>query len=391
MRSLLLLLPPVQLSILVALSLVLPLSIFFGRGTIRRRRLSILDNLEQMFSQSGRPDDYIPLQLVRDKYSNKEGGVTARALVQNVLAYLMPTSIFVVLSAMGFYLVLVAASAALDARNLLMVGLFQGPKQIAEYQAGTAIVISAAFIGSYIWSVNYLILRVANFDLTPLDFLRTSTHILLTTIIAGVFRHVIASNPEGGLLLSAVLLIAFLMGLFPALGLNVLVDRLPPSVRIKRVPPEAREIGRELPLDLIDGIGSSIKFRLANYEIEDVQNLATENPIHLYVATPYSLCQVIDWVAQAQLLLAIGPARFVEARKRAVHDIFNLFDLGATPKGRSMLAGVVLDGPADDEATETALASLGRSLYVQRLLGLRAALAAGALEAPRQPLRVAAE
>jgi hypothetical protein len=187
------------------------------------------------------------------------------------------------------------------------------------------------------------------------------------------------------------LLIAFLMGLFPALGLNVLVDRLPPSVRIKRVPPEAREIGRELPLDLIDGIGSSIKFRLANYEIEDVQNLATENPIHLYVATPYSLCQVIDWVAQAQLLLAIGPARFVEARKRAVHDIFNLFDLGATPKGRSMLAGVVLDGPADDEATETALASLGRSLYVQRLLGLRAALAAGALEAPRQPLRVAAE
>jgi hypothetical protein len=391
MRSLLLLLPPVQLSILVALSLVLPLSIFFGRGTIRRRRLSILDNLEQMFSQSGRPDDYIPLQLVRDKYSNKEGGVTVRALVQNVLAYLMPTSIFVVLSAMGFYLVLVAASAALDARNLLMVGLFQGPKQIAEYQAGTAIVISAAFIGSYIWSVNYLILRVANFDLTPLDFLRTSTHILLTTIIAGVFRHVIASNPEGGLLLSAVLLIAFLMGLFPALGLNVLVDRLPPSVRIKRVPPEAREIGRELPLDLIDGIGSSIKFRLANYEIEDVQNLATENPIHLYVATPYSLCQVIDWVAQAQLLLAIGPARFVEARKRAVHDIFNLFDLGATPKGRSMLAGVVLDGPADDEATETALASLGRSLYVQRLLGLRAALAAGALEAPRQPLRVAAE
>jgi hypothetical protein len=391
MRSLLLLLPPVQLSILVALSLVLPLSIFFGRGTIRRRRLSILDNLEQMFSQSGRPDDYIPLQLVRDKYSNKEGGVTVRALVQNVLAYLMPTSIFVVLSAMGFYLVLVAASAALDARNLLRVGLFQGPKQIAEYQAGTAIVISAAFIGSYIWSVNYLILRVANFDLTPLDFLRTSTHILLTTIIAGVFRHVIASNPEGGLLLSAVLLIAFLMGLFPALGLNVLVDRLPPSVRIKRVPPEAREIGRELPLDLIDGIGSSIKFRLANYEIEDVQNLATENPIHLYVATPYSLCQVIDWVAQAQLLLAIGPARFVEARKRAVHDIFNLFDLGATPKGRSMLAGVVLDGPADDEATETALASLGRSLYVQRLLGLRAALAAGALEAPRQPLRVAAE
>lgn len=391
MDSLLLLLPPVQLSILVALSLFLPLSIFFGRGTIKRRRLSILDNLEQMFSRNERPEDHIPLQLVRDKYSNKEGRLTVQTVVRDVLAYIMPTSIFVVLSAMGFYLVLVAASAALDARNLLMLGLFQGPEQIAEYQAGTAIVISAAFIGSYIWSVNYLILRVANFDLTPLDFLRTSTHILLTTIIAGVFRHVVASDPKGGLLLSAVLLIAFLMGLFPALGLNVLVDRLPPSVRIKRVPPEAREIGRELPLDLIDGIGSSIKFRLANYEIEDVQNLATENPIHLYVATPYSLCQVIDWVAQAQLLLAIGPARFVEARKRGVHDIFNLLDLGATPKGRSILAGVVLDEPADDETTGTALASLGKSLYVQRLLGLRAALAAGARETPRQPLRVAAE
>jgi hypothetical protein len=275
-----------------------------------------------------------------------------------------------------------------------MMSGFPRDGEFASYQAGTVLVIASAFIGAYVWSVNYLVLRVANFDLTPLDFLRASTHILLTTVIAGVFRHVVAASTSAELALALVLLIAFMMGLFPSLGINVLIDRLPPSVRIKRVPQAAREIGRELPVDLLDGIGSAIKFRLGNYEIEDVQNLATENPIHLYIATPYSLCEVLDWVAQAQLLLAIGPERFGVARQRAVRDIFNLLDLGETAEGRSMLRGVVLDGEPDDATVATLLHSIERSLPVQRLLEIREALAlSGARQAPPatgSPVKLAA-
>jgi len=231
-----------------------------------------------------------------------------------------------------------------DDPNLLMSGLFQTTTDIAAYRTVTALIVGAAFLGAYVWSVNYLILRVANFDLTPLDFLRVSGHILLTTLAAGVFRHVVAAGTgAAGLAAATVLLVAFLMGLFPSLGLNTLIDRLPATFRLKRIAPEANEIGRDLPLDLIDGVDSGIKFRLGNYEINDVQNLAMQNPVALYVVTPYSLLEVIDWVAQAQLLIEIGPSGYLRARGKSIRDIHGLLDTGSTPQGRAVLGPLLFD------------------------------------------------
>lgn len=390
--------------ILLALSLILPLSIFFGRGNIRKRRLAVLHDLEHKVfkhvTDQGRTLPYV--DVVRARYAEHAPdptqisvGALLRRFAAEVIAYVLPTSIFVILSALGIYLVLSVLHHGFTNPNLFMMGLLNPNDAAANpagYQATTALIVSAAFLGAYIWSINYLILRVANFDLTPLDFLRVSAHLLLTTVIAMVLRHAAAASVEWNFAVAVVLTIAFVMGLIPSLGLNVLIDRLPPSLRIKRVVPEAKEIGREFPLDLIDGIDTGIKFRLANYEINDAQNIATENPIGLYVATPYNLLQIMDWMAQAQLLATIGPARYLEARARSIRDIHGLLAFGATQEGTAILSRLLFGEAMPDEVVHAKLASIAASLHVQRLVHLTDTVAATMRPPPPPiPLRVAAE
>jgi hypothetical protein len=238
----------------------------------------------------------------------------------------------------------------------------------SNFHAATGLVVGAGFVGAYIWSVNYLILRIANFDLSPLSFLSTSAHILMTVFVAWVLRQVVAAPAPEGIAVAVLLGIAFLSGLYPLLGLRVLIDRLPSWLRFKRDVKEASEIARSFPLDLIDGIDPSIMFRLTELDFGDVQNLATANPVEVFVETPYSFGQIIDWMAQAQLLAELGPQGFLTARQRGVRDMAAFLDLGRCKAGRTLLRPLLL--AADDEPDELVQArydSVARKLHVKHL------------------------
>jgi hypothetical protein len=278
-----------QVIFVLLLSLLLPLSIFVGRRNVRIRRLRLLDNLESVLryvpADSG---SFIPpaLDLVRGRYlgGGRGAGVWRRVLdwLKEVGTYLLPTGIFVLLSACGFGLLVGLGGEWLEAARGLLRGRRAEGGGALDFATATALVLGAGFVGAYVWSIEYLILRIANFDLSPLSFLRTSSHVLMTVFVAWVLCQVVAApGIQEKLAIAVILGIAFLSGLYPSLGLNVLVARLPHWLRLKREVPQAADISRSLPLDLIDGIDPSIRFRLNQLEIAEVQNLATANPILL--------------------------------------------------------------------------------------------------------------
>jgi hypothetical protein len=365
-----------QVIFVVLLSLLLPLSIFVGRRNVRVRRLRMLDNLAGVLRYVP-PDSgsFIPpaLDLVRARYVNsvRNTGAWSRVVdwLKEIGIYLLPTGIFVLLSACGFALVVGLGKEWLVAAEGLLRGLRAEGGGALDFGAATALVLGAGFVGAYIWSIDYLILRIANFDLSPLSFLRTSAHVLMTVFVAWVLCQVVAApGIQEKLAVAVVLGIAFLSGLYPSLGVNVLIDRLPHWLRLQRDVPEANDISRSFPLDLIDGIDPSIRFRLNQLEIAEVQNLATANPILLYVEAPYGLLEVIDWMAQAQLLVELGPERFLEARSAGVRDMVAFLELGRSEEGRRFLAPLLLpETEANDQALQVRFDSIANKLHVQHL------------------------
>ncbi len=386
-------LPVLSVLALLCLSFLLPLTIFVGRSNIKNVRQKIIADLEDVFRiDGGGPDKLIPsFEFAAYKYRALPHFMD-KPKPSEWSAYLLPVTVFIMVTFSGF----VTSSGVLITPERLghFLPLFSGMtlhndadpaslEALRNYQRQSLAVLTFTFFAAYIWSIDYLVRRISNYDLSPISFLRVTAHIILACITSVTLHHGYMDMTQASATAASAdrmpeLILAFLIGFFPKLGLQTLLSRVP-QLQIRRIDPRAQGFVREFPIDMIMGIDAAIKFRLAEFEIEDVQNLATANPILLFVETPYGIYETMDWVAQAQLILALDIDQIEALRTINIRTIFDIERFMQTPESRPRLVQA-LNTPKTDGKTvlvqdrgitldnlESVVQCIGEDLHVQRL------------------------
>lgn len=194
----------------------------------------------------------------------------------------------------------------------------------AQYIVLTLMAIVGAFSGSFVWSARYIYRRLASYDLTPAIYYQVTLRMISGTIVAVALRHImpIMFPVEGDSLGPLVILVAFVSGYEPSFGVRLLWQW--GRKKLARGAEEESVVRVEkLPVRSIDGISTYIKDRLEEFEIDDVQNLATENPIMLYARTPFGLAEIVDWIAQAQLYQLLNREKVQALKRVGVRNVFH--------------------------------------------------------------------
>jgi hypothetical protein len=171
-----------------------------------------------------------------------------------------------------------------------------------EPPAGTLDILAFGFLGAYLFDIQMLARRFFQSDLKPSAYASAVLRVIVVLIIVFVMHQL--AEFAGGERAQEEAVVAFVVGLFPLVGLRAL-NRVVAKLLRGTVP----TLDSRYPLSDLDGLNVWYEARLLEEGIEDVQNLVTASMVEVLLHTRVSVARLVDWHDQAQLFLHLRPRR----------------------------------------------------------------------------------
>ena len=173
--------------------------------------------------------------------------------------------------------------------------------------AGIGDVLKYGFLGSYAFVTGMLVRRFFQSDLRPSAYTTAVLRIVLVLLVVAVVHQSVRATTA--VPMAAEVSVAFLIGFFPLVGLQI-VQRVVSRLFRVVVPP----LTSDFPLDQLDGLNLWYEARLTEEGVEDMQNLTTMNLVDVVLHTRVPPGRLVDWIDQAFLLIHLDRADIAKDR-----------------------------------------------------------------------------
>jgi hypothetical protein len=173
---------------------------------------------------------------------------------------------------------------------------------ITTTPATTVEVLAFGFLGAYLFDLQMLVRRFFQSDLKPSAYASAVLRVVVVLIIV-LAMHQLPVFADGSRAHEEAV-VAFVVGLFPLVGLQAL-NRLVAVVLRGAVP----TLRNNYPLSDLEGLNLWYEARLLEEGIEDMQNLVSANMVDVLLHTRVPVARLVDWHDQALLYLHLRPRR----------------------------------------------------------------------------------
>ncbi|WP_448204479.1 hypothetical protein [Azospirillum sp. sgz302134] len=252
--------------------------------------------------------------------------------------YIIPTMMFTLIVVVGSGLMLFDTSDHHIFDNYeILYGSQPGEEEAYRQAFNSFLMMQAAFLGAFLWSLQHLLRRAQARDIGPTTIYRICLYMLFGMVLAIFVNHAMSGALSGVAPISmeqSLPVSGFFTGYFSIEIFEKVTEwalRKKKAIRTDEQPP---------PLTVIEGVSYDTAVRLRELWVDDAYALAHVNPLEVYLKTPFGLEQCIDWVAQAQLLMLVKGEAFQVLRRLGIRTILQLEPLlrrtgeGTTAFGR---------------------------------------------------------